>query len=47
MTALRRAVAAGYKDFVRFREDADLDPLRHRDDFRAFIMDCSFPEWPF
>jgi tetratricopeptide (TPR) repeat protein len=47
MTALRRAVAAGYKDFVKLREDPDLEPLRHRDDFRAFIMDCSFPEWPF
>jgi serine/threonine-protein kinase len=47
MTALRRAVAAGYKDFVKYREDPDLNPLRHRDDFRALIMDCLFPEWPF
>jgi serine/threonine protein kinase/tetratricopeptide (TPR) repeat protein len=37
MDTLCRAVAAGYKDLDNIRIDTDLDPLRHRDDFRALI----------
>jgi serine/threonine protein kinase/tetratricopeptide (TPR) repeat protein len=47
MDALRRAVAAGFHDATRMSQDADLRPLRGRDDFRALIGDLAFPIDPF
>ncbi len=34
---LRQAVAEGYKDAKRLRQDPDLAPLRQREDFRALV----------
>jgi eukaryotic-like serine/threonine-protein kinase len=34
---LRRAIAAGYKDFAQMKRDSDLDPLRGRPDFQAVM----------
>jgi eukaryotic-like serine/threonine-protein kinase len=45
--ALRRAVAAGLRDFAFMRRDPDLDPLRSRPDFQVLMMDLEFPEEPF
>ena len=39
MDFLRDAVARGYTHPVAMRADADLDPLRARDDFRKLIVD--------
>jgi serine/threonine-protein kinase len=36
---LRQAVAKGYKDAAHIKEDADLDALRQRDDFRKLVAD--------
>jgi eukaryotic-like serine/threonine-protein kinase len=47
MEALRRAVAAGYRDQARMRVDTDLDPLRDREDFRLLLMDLAMPAEPF
>jgi serine/threonine protein kinase len=47
MDALRRAVATGYRDASRMIRDADLRPLRSRDDFRALVNDLGFPSDPF
>jgi hypothetical protein len=44
---LRRAVAAGFRDFAHMRVDADLDPLRGRGDFQLLLMDLMFPINPF
>jgi WD40 repeat protein len=38
--ALRRAIAAGMKDFAQMDRDADLDPLRGRSDFRKLIQEA-------
>jgi hypothetical protein len=46
MEALRRAVAAGFKDIAHMRRDTDLDPLRTRPDFQALMMDLAFPADP-
>jgi hypothetical protein len=43
MGVLRRAVAAGFRDAARIRDDRDLAPLRDRADFRMLLMDLSFP----
>jgi len=45
--ALRRAVAAGLRDFAFMRRDTDLDPLRVRVDFQMLMMDLAFPDEPF
>ena len=45
--ALRRAVTAGFRDFAHMKVDADLDPLRRRDDFQLLMMDLTFPRVPF
>jgi hypothetical protein len=45
--ALRRSVAAGFRDFAHMKVDADLDPLRRRDDFQLLMMDLTFPNVPF
>jgi tetratricopeptide (TPR) repeat protein len=37
MTALRQAVARGYKDAAHLKKDPDLDPLRRRDDFQKLL----------
>jgi serine/threonine-protein kinase len=37
VTALRRAIAAGWRDRDQLREDPDLASLRDRDDFRAIM----------
>jgi serine/threonine-protein kinase len=47
MSALRRAVAAGFKNVGHIARDTDLDPLRSRRDFQALLMDLSFPADPF
>jgi tetratricopeptide (TPR) repeat protein len=39
MTALRRAIAAGYRDAANLRQDADLDSLRQRPEFRKLLAD--------
>ena len=45
--ALRRAVAAGFRDVGFMRRDPDLDALRSRPDFQMLLMDLAFPEKPF
>jgi hypothetical protein len=37
VAALRRAIAAGWRDSDQLREDPDLASLRDRDDFRALV----------
>ncbi|MBX9583218.1 MAG: tetratricopeptide repeat protein [Gemmataceae bacterium] len=39
MDRLRKAVAAGYKDAAHLQQDADLDALRDRADFRALLAE--------
>jgi tetratricopeptide (TPR) repeat protein len=39
MKLLRDAVSRGYKDVARMKKDADLDPLRQRDDFKRVVED--------
>jgi hypothetical protein len=36
---LRRAVKAGWKDAAHMAKDADLDPLRDRNDFKQLLAD--------
>jgi tetratricopeptide (TPR) repeat protein len=47
MDALRQAVAAGWRDAAGIRTDADLDPIRERDDFHTLVQDLAFPGDPF
>ncbi|AMV41022.1 tetratricopeptide repeat protein [Planctomyces sp. SH-PL62] len=47
MEALRRAVAAGFRDLPHMQADSDLDPLRGRDDFKLLMMDLAIPADPF
>ncbi len=47
MTALRRAIAAGYKNLADMIRDPDLDPLRSRSDFQLLMMDLAMPAVPF
>jgi serine/threonine protein kinase len=47
MTALRRAIAAGYKNLPDMIRDPDLDPLRSRSDFQLLLMDLAMPDAPF
>jgi hypothetical protein len=47
MEALRRSVAAGFRDANRIRKHADLAPLRAREDFRALVGQLGFPDDPF
>jgi tetratricopeptide (TPR) repeat protein/tRNA A-37 threonylcarbamoyl transferase component Bud32 len=46
VSALRRAVAAGYNDLGQIRRDPALNALRSRGDFQALILDLSFPADP-
>jgi hypothetical protein len=39
MKLLREAVNKGYKDVAHLKKDADLDPLRSRDDFQKLIAE--------
>jgi eukaryotic-like serine/threonine-protein kinase len=39
MESFRRAVGAGYKHLFNIRTDTDLDPLRHRDDFKKLMAE--------
>ena len=41
MELLRQAVKGGYRDAAHMEKDADLDPLRDRDDFRALLADLA------
>jgi hypothetical protein len=41
MDALRRAIAAGMKDFVMMDRDHDLDALCAREDFRTLIREAN------
>jgi serine/threonine protein kinase/tetratricopeptide (TPR) repeat protein len=45
MELLREAVKAGWKDHAHMKKDADLDPLRERDDFRKLLaeLEAKFP----
>jgi serine/threonine-protein kinase len=45
--ALRRAIAAGYKDAAKLRRDPAVQPLRGRPDFQLLMMDVDFPADPF
>ena len=45
--ALKRAFAAGHRDFSQYRDDADLAPLRARPDFQLLLLDATFPDDPF
>jgi serine/threonine-protein kinase len=47
IVALRRAVAAGFRDVAVWRRDPDLNPLRSRPDFQLLMMDLEFPDDPF
>jgi tetratricopeptide (TPR) repeat protein len=47
MTALRRAVAAGWKNAAHMRHDSDLHALRSRMDFQVLLLDLEFPADPF
>jgi eukaryotic-like serine/threonine-protein kinase len=47
MDALRRAVAAGFRDASHMIKDPDLRPLRDREDFRALVGELGFPSDPF
>jgi hypothetical protein len=47
MDALRRAVAAGYRDASHMSRDDDLRPLSARGDFRTLMGDLGFPSDPF
>jgi hypothetical protein len=39
MKLLRDAVSKGYKDVAQMKKDADLDPLRPRDDFQKLVAE--------
>ncbi len=43
MAWLRKAVAAGYQDGDHLAKDRDLDALRGREDFQAFLATLSRP----
>jgi eukaryotic-like serine/threonine-protein kinase len=45
--ALKKAVAAGYRDLGHAAADPDLKPLRGRADFQILILDPIFPKQPF
>jgi tetratricopeptide (TPR) repeat protein/tRNA A-37 threonylcarbamoyl transferase component Bud32 len=47
LVALRRAVAAGFRDAAQIRTDSDLEPLRARPEFRLLLLDAAFPADPF
>ncbi len=50
ITTLRTAIAAGWSDAAQTSRDPDLNPLRHRDDFRRLLdemFDRTFPSDPF
>ena len=44
---LRRAVALGFHDLNRLRQDSNLDPLRSRTDIQLLTLDMAFPARPF
>jgi hypothetical protein len=39
MVWLQKAIAAGFKDKTKLKEDKDLDALRNRDDFKKLLAD--------
>jgi tetratricopeptide (TPR) repeat protein len=43
---LRQAVQAGYKDVAHLKRDADLDPLRQRDDFKMLLAELEKSKEP-
>jgi serine/threonine-protein kinase len=47
MAALRRAIAAGFREAARLRNEEDLAPLRSRPDFQSLLLDIAFPADPF
>jgi serine/threonine-protein kinase len=47
IAALRRAVAAGYRQIKVIRKDPDLAPISSRDDFQRILLDAAFPDDPF
>ncbi|MDR3636576.1 MAG: serine/threonine-protein kinase [Isosphaeraceae bacterium] len=47
MTALRRAIAKGYRAFDVLQTDPCLNPLRARPDFQALLLDLQVPPNPF
>ncbi|HWE35207.1 MAG TPA: protein kinase [Isosphaeraceae bacterium] len=47
VATLADAVALGFRDVRSLRRDPALNPLRARGDFRALVLDVSFPRDPF
>jgi tetratricopeptide (TPR) repeat protein len=47
VACLRVAVAHGYRNIRHLLTDPDLDPLRGRADYQAFVRDLTFPADPF
>jgi tetratricopeptide (TPR) repeat protein len=47
VSALRQAVAAGYRDLARLRSDTSLEPLRSCPEFQLLMMDLAMPAQPF
>jgi hypothetical protein len=39
LTALRKAVASGYADAAKMKQDKDLEPLRSREDFQKLLSE--------
>jgi serine/threonine-protein kinase len=46
MQSLKKAVAAGFRNFATMRSDTDLVSLRSRPDFQLLMMDLAFPDDP-
>jgi serine/threonine protein kinase len=47
MSALRQAVARGFRSLDALRTDPCLDPLRERPDFQVLVLDLQLPSSPF
>ena len=41
---LRKAIAAGFKDFAHMREDSDIEPIRDDPEFKKLIEECKVDE---
>jgi hypothetical protein len=43
---LREAIADGFKDVNRLRDDPELEPLRSSPEFQLMVLDLDFPGYP-